>query len=155
MKVTARDVMITPYATLLSSLYLPKALKMFKKVSEVEGEIYGMMVVDEKGHLTGVLSMYDIFLFCVPRHIQMWGAMEDIDFFALLDNAYEKAKNTRVEDIMTKEPVTITPDTPLLSILDIIIKKHIRRIPVVEADKVVGIVYASNVFYHLVDKVSD
>jgi len=40
----------------------------------------------------------------------------------------------------------------LLVILDIMIKKHIRRIPVVEGDKIKGIVYISNLFYHLLDR---
>lgn len=154
MRVTARDVMITPYATLLPSLYLPAAFEMFKKASTVEGELQGMMVVDEEGHLVGVLSMYDIFLYFVPKHIQVWGSIEDIDFSELMDKAYEKAQNVRVEDVMTKDPISITPDTPLMSILDLIIKKHIRRIPVIDDDKVVGLIYAANVFYHLVNQVS-
>lgn len=98
--------------------------------------------------------MYDIFLFFVPENIQIWGAIEDIDFFELMDKAYDKAKNVRVEDVMTKDPITITPDTPLMSILDLIIKKHIRKIPVVEDEKVVGLIYAANVFYHLVNQVN-
>jgi CBS domain-containing protein len=32
-------------------------------------------------------------------------------------------------------------------------RQHIRRIPVVEDDKVVGIVYISDLFFHLVDKI--
>ena len=34
-------------------------------------------------------------------------------------------------------------------IADIMIKKHIRRLPVVDAQEVVGIVYVSDVFYYL------
>lgn len=152
MNITAKDIMITPHAMLLPSLYLPEAFQLFIKASVAEGEVYGMMVMDEEGHLVGVLSMYDIFLLFLPKNIQLWGAMEDIDFFALMDKTFEKIKNIRVEDIMTKDPISITPDTPLISILDVIIKKHIRRIPVVEDEKVIGLVYASNVFNHLIDK---
>jgi len=32
------------------------------------------------------------------------------------------------------------------------IKKHIRRLPVVDGQEVVGIVYVSEVFHHLLDK---
>ncbi len=154
MNVTAKDIMMTPYATLRPNLYLPEALQLFKEASAVEGELQGMMVVDEDGHLVGVLSMYDIFLLFVPKHIQVWGAMEDIDLVALMDRIYKKAKKIRVEDVMTTDPVSITPDTPLMAILDVIIKKHIRRLPVVEDEKVVGLVYAVSVFYHMVDQVS-
>jgi CBS domain-containing protein len=37
-------------------------------------------------------------------------------------------------------------------VLDIMIKKHIRRIPVLDKEKAIGIVYISNLFYHLLDR---
>jgi CBS domain-containing protein len=37
-------------------------------------------------------------------------------------------------------------------IADIMIKKHIRRLPVVDDQEVVGIVYISDLFHHLLDK---
>ena len=36
---------------------------------------------------------------------------------------------------------------------DIMIKKHIRRLPVLEDQKIFGIVYLSDLFYHLSGKV--
>ena len=56
-------------------------------------------------------------------------------------------------DIMTTEVVTTTPDTHVMVIADIMIKKHIRRLPVTDGQEVVGIVYVSDVFYHLFEKV--
>ena len=37
-------------------------------------------------------------------------------------------------------------------IADIMIKKHIRRLPVVDGPEIVGIVYVSDVFHHLLEK---
>ena len=111
-----------------------------------------MMVTEEDERLIGMLSMYDILLLIRPKHIQVWGMMEDVDVNGLVDVACQKAKSILVGDIMTSEVVTITPDTHLLVILDIMIKKHIRRIPVVADDKIEGIVYISNLFYHLLDR---
>jgi predicted transcriptional regulator len=101
-----------------------------------------------------MISMYDILLFIRPKHIHIWGMMEDIDVAGLLDNACERAKTILVGDIMTTDLITITPDTHLMMILDIMIKKHIRRIPVLEDERAVGIVYISNLFYHLLDKLT-
>ena len=53
---------------------------------------------------------------------------------------------------MTTEVVTITPDTHLVVIADMMIKKHIRRLPVVDGREVVGIVYVSDVFQRLMKK---
>ena len=44
------------------------------------------------------------------------------------------------------------PDSHLMVIADIMIKKHIRRLPVVDDQEVVGIVYVSDVFHHLLEK---
>ncbi len=55
-------------------------------------------------------------------------------------------------DIMTTEVVTITSDTHLMVIADIMIKKHIRRLPVVDGREVVGIVFVSDVFHQLLKK---
>jgi CBS domain-containing protein len=134
---------------------LQKLSPSLKKASRQEHQkVFGMMVTDEDGRLTGMLSMYDILLLIRPKHIQVWGMMEDVDISGLVDVACDKAKSILVGDIMTPEVLTITPDTHLLLILDIMIKKHIRRIPVVEGEKIKGIVYISNLFYHLSDRLT-
>ena len=153
MKTTAQDVMTTRFHTLKPGNSIAEAVRQFKRASQEEHQkVFGMMVTDMDGRLIGMLSMYDILLLIRPKHIQVWGMMEDVDVGGLVDIACQKAKSVLVGDIMTPEVLTITPDTHLLVILDIMIKKHIRRIPVVEGDKIQGIVYISNLFYHLLDR---
>jgi CBS domain-containing protein len=55
---------------------------------------------------------------------------------------------------MTTDLTTITPDTHLLQVIDIMIKKHVRRLPVLEAGKMLGMVYVSRVFQHLLGRFS-
>lgn len=153
MMATVKDVMSTKFHTLLPNTPITEAVKMFKKASEEEKQkVFGMMVTNEDGRLIGMISMYDILLFIRPKHIHIWGMMEDIDTEGLIDNACERAKLILVGDIMTTDVITATLDTHLMMILDIMIKKHIRRIPVLEEEKPIGIVYISNLFYHLLDR---
>ena len=152
---TAKDVMSTKFHTLLPHIPINEVVKMFKKASEEEQQkVFGMMVTNEDRRLIGMISMYDILLFIRPKHIHIWGMMEDIDIAGLVDNACERTKSIIVGDIMTTDVITVTPDTHLMMILDIMIKKHIRRIPVLEDEKAVGIVYISNLFYYLLNKLS-
>lgn len=145
--------MTTGFHTLVPQTPIAEAVKIFKKASEEEQrKVFGMMVTDEHGRLVGILSMYDILLFMRPKHIHIWGMMEDIDITGLVDSACERAKSVQVGDIMTTEVITITPETHVMMILDIMIKKHVRRIPVVENDKIYGIVYISDLFYQLLGK---
>lgn len=48
--------------------------------------------------------------------------------------------STKVEDIMSKELVTVTPDTSTRDAANIMADHQIRRLPVVEGDRLVGIV---------------
>jgi CBS domain-containing protein len=48
--------------------------------------------------------------------------------------------------------VTVKPQTHVMVIADLMIKRHIRRVPVVEGTNLVGIVYISDVFNHLLQK---
>jgi CBS domain-containing protein len=108
-----------------------------------------MMVTDAGGQLVGLLSMYDILLLLRPKHIHIWGEMQDLEMTGLLEAACQRAGSLLVGDIMTTEVITITPDTHLLMIIDIMIKKHVRRLPVLENGQIVGIVYLAGVFNHL------
>ena len=56
---------------------------------------------------------------------------------------------------MTPEVITITLQTHVLMILDIMIKKHVRRLPVLENGKIAGIVYISDLFYNFLDRFTD
>jgi CBS domain-containing protein len=111
-----------------------------------------MVVTDAAGRLVGMLSLYDILLLIRPKHIHIWGEIMDVDVSGILDEALRRARSMRVSDIMTTDLITITPDMHLLRIIDIMIKKHVRRLPVLEEGKMVGMVYLSRVFQHLLGK---
>ena len=155
MSLTARRVMDTRFATLRPEMSISEAVSIFQLASREQGQtIFGMMVTDEVGTLLGLLSIYDILLLLRPKHIHIWGEMEDLEVSGILESVCQRAKGVLVGDIMTSEVITITPDTHLLLIIDIMIKKHVRRLPVLEDGKVVGIVYLSGVFNQLLEKLA-
>jgi CBS domain-containing protein len=151
MGLTARHVMQTRFYTLRPETLISAAVKVFQQAGQEQQTVLGMMVTDESGRLVGMLSMYDIFLLLRPKHIHIWGEMQDLEVGGILEAACQRAKSLRVGDIMTTEVITITPDTHLLLVIDIMIKKHVRRLPVLEDGKLLGIVYLSGVFNHLLD----
>jgi CBS domain-containing protein len=152
---TARDVMVRTFHTLSPKLSIEEAAKLFKTASELEQRrIFGLIVTDQSGRLIGMMSMYDILLFIRPKHVQVWGMMDDINIAGLMEEICSRAKSVLVEDIMTTDLITVTPDTSVMFILDIMITKHIRRIPVVEDGKVEGIVYISDLFFNLINELA-
>ena len=146
----ASDVMTTHFWTLKAEDTISQAVKRIRQASREQGKnVFGMMVTDENDHLVGMLSMYDILLFVQPRHAGVWAEMEDLDQAGMFADMLGRVKNIRVGDLMTPDVVTISPDTHLMVIVDLMIKRHIRRLPVVDDGDVVGIVYISDLFYHL------
>lgn len=150
MGLTAREVMDTGFQTLSPENTVADAVRAFEQAGRDTGQtVFGMMVTDQAGKLAGMLSIYDILLLLRPKHIHIWGEMEDLEVAGILEEACRRTRPILVGDIMTTQVITITPDTHLLLIMDIMIKKHIRRLPVLENGEIVGIVYLSRVFKHL------
>lgn len=156
MKLTAAAIMTTDFPTLLPETPLTDAIRLFRHPPQQHGRrLFGIMVIDKNRHLVGMLSMYDILLYVRPKHIQVWGAMEDLDVAGLIDAAGSRLKAIQVGDIMTPEVITVGPNVDLFMVLDIMIKKHVRRLPVVENERLIGIVYISDLFNHLLERIGD
>ena len=107
---------------------IAEAVSAFQKASErKKKKIFGMMVTDDDDRLVGMLSMYDILNFVQPKHVAILGEMEDLDPAQIYRDRLHTIRSILVDDIMTTQVVTIQPDTHLMVIAEIMIKKHIRR----------------------------
>ncbi len=156
MKTTAADIMTSQFTTLLPETPVSEAVRIFRQVFEQKGRrLFGMLVIDEDHRLAGMLSMYDILLYLRPKHIHVWGAMEDLEIAEVIDAAGKRIKSIQVGDIMTPDVVTIGPDANLMMVLNVMISKHVRRLPVVEDQRIIGIVYISDLFNHFLERISD
>ena len=63
------------------------------------------------------------------------------------DLAAVKAK--QVHQITNQDVLSIPPDEPLMAIVDRMMRNRVRRLSVVEHGKLIGVVYMSDIFYHL------
>ena len=146
----AQDIMDRRFHTLQPAMSIREAVRTFRDATREEGKkVFGMLVTDDRGRLVGMLSMYDILIYIQPKHTSIWSEMEQLDPDLLFQEQLRRVQSVRVDDIMTSEVVTVSPETHLLVIADVMIKKHIRRLPVVADKQVVGIVYVSDVFYEM------
>ncbi|MEN6438416.1 MAG: CBS domain-containing protein [Syntrophobacter sp.] len=156
MGVTARDVMETEFFAVHPNTPIPDAVLAFREATrKLERRVFGMMVFNDLDELVGMISMYDILILMRPKHIHIWGEMADIDTSGFIKEILERSRTILVGDLMTTDVITVTPDTNLLLIVDLMTRKLIRRIPVIEAGKVVGLVHISNVFFYLMGQVLD
>lgn len=150
---SAKQVMDTRFHFLHPKQSVVEAIRLFKSAGEKDGKkIFGMMVIDDDDRLVGMLSMFDILLYIQPKHIGILGEMEDISPEPLFESLLNRVKKIRVEDLMSTTLVSVKPDAHLLVVMDIMIRKHVRRLPVVEDDRVIGILYRSDLFDYMIGK---
>ncbi len=151
----AKDIMATEFPTICATARLVEAIELIRSAGSKGRRVFGLMVVDESKKLVGMISMYDILLFLRPKHIHIWGNMEDIDVDGVIAEACRSIASVQVGDLMSSEVVTIGPDAHIMMVLDVMIKKHIRRLPVAQDDEILGIVYISDLFNHLLGRLSE
>ncbi len=95
--------------------------------------------VVEDGKLVGIVTQTDL-LKAAPSPATSLSIWE-------LNYLLDKIK---VAELMTREVVTTTPDTELQTVAKIMAERKIGGMPVVEGDRVVGIITESDVFRALV-----
>jgi predicted transcriptional regulator len=57
---------------------------------------------------------------------------------------YVRTHGRKVEEVMTREPITIGEDVPLDEVVRIMERRRIKRLPVMRGERVVGIVSRAN-----------
>jgi CBS domain-containing protein len=107
--------------------------------------ISGVPVVDDKAVVVGILSEGDLLRRAELGTEKTRGAWKE--FFtgtATLAEDYVRSHGTLARDIMTHEVVSVQHDTPLAEIADLMEAHGIKRVPVLNGDKLVGIVSRFN-----------
>lgn len=70
--------------------------------------------------------------------------------------AYNKARDARVQDLMTMDPVTLTPDDDLRAAVELLIEEKFGAVPVIdEAEGLVGIVSYVDVLRCFLDRLEE
>ena len=107
--------------------------------------ISGLPVVDVTGKLVGIVSEGDFIRrgeIGTGRRRGRW-----LNFIlgpgkSASDFVHEHGR--KIAEVMTPSPVTITEDTPLAEVADLMERKNIKRLPVVRGDDVVGMLTRAN-----------
>ena len=153
MDLRAKDLMNKTFITISPNATIREAVETMKMSSREKGRrIFGLMVANEERELVGMIAMYDILFSVRPASVKVNDASLLDDWEIEFEKALKKIAQIKVSTIMTKPLITITEDTHIMEIIDIMIKKHLRRIPVLEGKMIVGIVYISDVFFEVYKK---
>ena len=114
-----------------------------------ERGISGAPVVDLGGRLVGIVSEGDLLhraeIGTARRHRERRRSWWLDDFASDLARDYIKSHGRTVEDIMTRDVMTVTEDTDLGEVATLLEAKRIKRVPVMREGKLVGIISRANI----------
>jgi CBS domain-containing protein len=111
----------------------------------LQRHISGLPVIDANGKLVGIVSEGDFIRrseIGTGRRRGRWLRFILGPGKSASDFVHEHGR--KVSEVMTKSPLTITEDASLAEIVELMEKHHIKRLPVMRGDKVVGIVSRAN-----------
>jgi CBS domain-containing protein len=107
--------------------------------------VSGLPVVDATGKLVGIVSEGDFIRrseIGTQRKRGRWLRFILGPGKSASDFVHEHGR--KISEVMTRSPLTISEDTALEEIVELMEKNNVKRLPVIRADKVVGIVSRAN-----------
>ncbi len=131
-----RDWMTPNPVTIGPKTTVPEAHKIMK-----ERDFRRLPVVDEHGRLIGIVTLGDL------REAGPSSATS----LSIFELNYLLAQLT-VDKIMTREVVTVSPDATIRDAANLMLKHEIGALPVMEDDKLVGIITESDIFRIIVQQ---
>lgn len=106
---------------------------------------HGLPVVDAEDKLVGVIAEKDVLHTLFPKLDDlMIDGMHSVDLDKEMAR-YGDVLNQTVEELMTKNPLSVDPDMHLLRAATIMVRHKFRRIPVVEDAKLTGVLSLGDV----------
>lgn len=107
--------------------------------------VKGMLVLNKQKQLVGMLSIKDIMGAVIPTYLS-----PDLSVFSwdnMLEQMTERCKGKKVGDVMVTKLYTITGEATLMMCVDLMIRKSLQRLPVLDKDKnILGMVYIRDLY---------
>lgn len=104
----------------------------------------GLPVVDDDGNLLGVVTEADLLVRAkrlnLPTVLPFIGGVILLEPPTRFEEELRKATGALVSEVMTRDVVTVTEETPIHELATMMIEKKVNRLPVVDGRRLVGIV---------------
>ena len=110
----------------------------------LEKRINGMPVIDAFGRLVGIICQSDLVAqqkgIPIPSVFTLLESYIPLTSIKRLDKEMKKIAALTVREAMTPDPVTVSLETDIEEVAKLMVDKKYHTLPVVEGDKIVGIV---------------
>jgi CBS domain-containing protein len=109
-------------------------------------ELPGVPVVDSDDRCVGIITEADLVIpdpegdLHIPHYIELFGGIVFLESTKKFEERLRKAIGSMASDVMTEDPVTISPDATVAEAARIIARAKHNRLPVVEHGRLIGVV---------------
>ena len=145
----ASDIMTTEVITVKTNTSLKELAKIL-----YENHINGVPVVDDDGLLIGIICESDLIRkdkkLHIPTVVTIFDAVLYLESPKKMEKEIQRVNATTVEDLYTKEVLTVDEKTPVDEIATLMTQKKIYTIPVMDGDRLVGIIGKADLIRTLV-----
>jgi CBS domain-containing protein len=136
----AHQIMTRPVITVTPETSIVEAANIM-----LQKHVSGLPVIDATGKLVGIVSEGDFIRrseIGTQRKRGRWLRFILGPGKSASDFVHEHGR--KISEVMTRSPLTIAEDTALAEIVELMEKNNVKRLPVIRADMVVGIVSRAN-----------
>lgn len=147
----ASDVMTQRVITVEQDATILQAVRLM-----LQNEVSGLPVLDKAGRVVGILTEGDFLRrseLGTQRRRPRW--LEFLIGPGRLAEEYVQASGRKVEEIMSRDVRTIGEDMPLDKVVALMERHHIKRVPVLRGQQLVGIVSRANLMHALASLARD
>jgi CBS domain-containing protein len=143
--------MVTSFDKINENDYVDKAIQMIFKgrLRDTGHKTISLMVVNDFNQYVGVVTMFDILYHLRPSFLNYGIEGEHVAWEGQLKRIIADIREKKVCQIMSSNLMGAQPDEHIMVVLDRMVKNKFRRLPVLENNKLVGIVYISDIYHHL------
>jgi CBS-domain-containing membrane protein len=122
---------------------------LIKTLNEVKYHV--VFVVDNEGHLVGVVTEADLIKVLVPKYL----SFDKFLISAMNENYFEnkcvESRALPVTEIMTKTVLSVQADDTVIHAASLMVMNKVRTLPVMDDGKVVGTVHLINLIQHIME----
>ena len=148
MRKTAKDVMTKNVIMVEEDLVIDNLIGLFQKKN-----ISAAPVIDKKKKLVGIVTKTDIIGTYIDAHIDLnlkFG-LKDILGDTQEESSIEilSCTDLRAKDIMVSDPITVSENTTIKKMAEIMVDNRIHRLIVMRKNTIVGIVSTLDMLYYI------
>jgi CBS-domain-containing membrane protein len=151
MTIHAKDLMVQDFETIDPNAPVEEAIYKISHgvIRETGYKTISLMVVDEMQRLCGVVTMFDLFYNLRPDFLNLDIDSRTLKWEGQLDLLIGNLRDKRVRQVMTPAVVGAMKNDHIMVLLDRMVKNRCYRMPVLNYDRLMGVVYLQDIYHYL------